>query len=51
MDRKPLESMSLEELWRLHTVVNNILAERLAAKKQELERRLELLKRDGKDPH
>jgi len=51
MDRKPLESMSLEELWRLHAVLNDVLANRLAAKKEELERRLELLNRDGKDRH
>lgn len=51
MDRKPIESMCLEELWRLHTLVNDVLAERLAAKKQELERRLQLLNREGKAPH
>lgn len=48
MERKPLESMALEELWQLHTLVNDILAERLLAKKRELERRLEFLKREDK---
>lgn len=43
--------MSLEELWQLHTVVNDILAKRLVAKKEELERRLELLNREDKAPH
>ncbi|MEY9884961.1 hypothetical protein ABIA43_006495 [Bradyrhizobium sp. USDA 328] len=43
MEGKPFESMSVEELWRLHTVVNDILAVRLAAKKEDLERRLRLL--------
>ncbi|MCA1515883.1 MULTISPECIES: hypothetical protein [unclassified Bradyrhizobium] len=51
MERKPFESMALEELWQLHTVVNDILAERLLAKKEELERRLELLKREDKASH
>ncbi|MCK1646499.1 hypothetical protein IVA92_17560 [Bradyrhizobium sp. 154] len=51
MERKPFESMSLEELWQLHTIVNDILAERLVAKKAELERRLELLNRQDKAPH
>lgn len=48
MERKPFESMSLEELWQLHTVVNDVLAARLAAKKEELERRLGLLNRKDK---
>jgi DNA-binding protein H-NS len=43
MERKPFETMSVEELWRLHTIVNDILAVRLAAKKEDLERRLRLL--------
>jgi hypothetical protein len=51
MERKPFETMSLEELWQLHTVVNDILAQRLVAKKEELERRLELLNREDKAPH
>lgn len=51
MQQKPFERMSLEELWQLHTIVNDVLAARLAAKKQELERRLELLNREDKDLH
>lgn len=50
MEAKSLESMSLEELWRLHTVVNDILAARLVAKKAELERRLEPLRRGDNTP-
>lgn len=50
MERKSFESMSLEELWRLHTVVNDILAARLVGKKAELERRLELLRRGDNTP-
>jgi hypothetical protein len=50
MERKPFESMSVEELWLLHAVVNDILAVRLVAKKQELERRLGLLNREDKTP-
>ncbi|UPJ40115.1 hypothetical protein IVB40_22675 [Bradyrhizobium sp. 40] len=50
MKRKPFESMSVEELWQLHAVVNDILAVRLVAKKQELERRLGLLNREDKTP-
>ncbi|WP_193760308.1 hypothetical protein [Bradyrhizobium yuanmingense] len=51
MDRKPFASMSLEELWRLRAIINDVLAEKLAAKKQELEQRLELLNREGKAPN
>jgi DNA-binding protein H-NS len=51
MERQAFESMSLEELWRLHTVVNDILAARLVAKKEDLERRLELLNREDKPPN
>ncbi|MBB4376288.1 DNA-binding protein H-NS [Bradyrhizobium sp. Rc3b] len=51
MERKPFETMSLDELWRLHTVVNDILAARLVAKKEELERRLGLLNREDKPPN
>ncbi|UPK31229.1 hypothetical protein [Bradyrhizobium sp. 195] len=51
MERQPFESMSLEELWRLHAVVNDILAARLVAKKEELERRLGLLNRADKPPN
>jgi hypothetical protein len=48
MERKQFEGMSLEELWQLHSVVNDILAARLVAKKEELERRLGLLSRNDK---
>lgn len=51
MERKPLESMPLDELWQLHSLVNDILAARLLAKKDQLERRLELLKREDKPSH
>ena len=49
MDRKQFESMSVEELWELHSVVNDVLAARLSAKKQKLERRLEMLNRQSTD--
>jgi len=42
--------MSVEELWQLHTVVNDILALKLLAKKAELERRLGLLNRGENTP-
>jgi len=42
--------MSIEELWQLHSVVNDILATRLVAKKEELERRLAFLNREDKTP-
>jgi DNA-binding protein H-NS len=38
--------MSIDELWELHTCVDSILAQRLIAKKEELERRLEQLRQD-----
>jgi DNA-binding protein H-NS len=47
MERKPFEGMSLK-LWQLHSVVSDILAARLVAKREELERRLGLLNRDDK---
>lgn len=50
MERKPFESMSVEELWQFHALVNDILAVRLVAKKQELERRVGLLNREDKTP-
>lgn len=43
MGHKPFETMSVDELWRLHAVVNDVLSMRLVAKKEELERRLRLL--------
>ncbi|MCS3763138.1 DNA-binding protein H-NS [Bradyrhizobium centrosematis] len=51
MERQPFERMSLEELWRLHMVVNDILAARLVAKKEELVRRLAMLNREDKPPN
>ncbi|WP_283815890.1 hypothetical protein [Bradyrhizobium glycinis] len=41
--------MSIEEPWQLHTVVNDILAERLMGKNAELKRRLEFLNGGDKD--
>ena len=35
--------MSIDELWDLHTLVDAVLAARIAAKKRELETRLEQL--------
>lgn len=49
MERKPFESMSAEELRRLHTLVNDVLAVRLP-KKEDLERRLGFLNRGYKTP-
>lgn len=34
MERKPFESVSVEELWQLHTIVNDILAVRLVVKRK-----------------
>lgn len=50
MERERFQNMSLEELWQLHAIVNDILAVRLNAKKEELERRLVLLRREDKNP-
>ncbi|MCK1535357.1 MULTISPECIES: hypothetical protein [unclassified Bradyrhizobium] len=41
--RPQFEQMSVDELWALYTVVDQILAARIVAKKQELDRRLEQL--------
>jgi hypothetical protein len=38
--------MSIDELWALHACVDSILAKRLIAKKEELERRLEQLRQE-----
>lgn len=40
MDKEQLTSMSIDELWALHTDVDEILAARIVAKKAELEKRL-----------
>lgn len=50
MERERLRRMSVEELWQLHSVVNDILALKLLAKKAELERRLGLLNRGENTP-
>jgi len=44
--REQFEKLSIDELWELHTYVDSILAKRLIAKKQELERRLEQLRQE-----
>lgn len=44
MDPRQFENMSIDELWDLHTMVDAVLAARLAVKKAELERRLEQLR-------
>ncbi|MBR1169414.1 hypothetical protein ACNJYD_21330 [Bradyrhizobium sp. DASA03005] len=43
MDREYLDALSMDELWALHTQVDQILAARLVAEKRELERRLDQL--------
>jgi hypothetical protein len=43
--RQQFGTMSIDELWTLHTEVDRILAARLIAKKEELERRLEQVRR------
>jgi hypothetical protein len=50
MERERFQNMSLDELWQLHAIVNDILAVRLNAKKEELERRLVMLRREDKSP-
>lgn len=48
MDPEQFHQMSIDELWDLHTLVDAILAARLAAKKAELERRLEQLRQQDR---
>lgn len=43
MELQRFQSMSVEELWQLHRLINDILSVRLMIKKEELERRLGLL--------
>jgi DNA-binding protein H-NS len=38
-----LKSMSAEELWSLHELVNSVLARKIAAEKAQLDRRLQQL--------
>jgi DNA-binding protein H-NS len=44
MEREQFENMSIDELWALYTNVDEILAARIVAKKQVLERRLAQLR-------
>ena len=46
MYREQFEKLSIDELWELHACVDSILAKRLIAKKEELERRLEQLRQE-----
>ena len=43
MNQEQFQNMSIDELWDLHTLVDAVLAARIAAKKRELETRLEQL--------
>jgi DNA-binding protein H-NS len=45
MRRQELEAMDFEELWLLHEELTKILAEKITAEKQELEKRLAQLNR------
>jgi DNA-binding protein H-NS len=45
MRRQDLEAMDFEELWLLHEELTKILAEKITAEKQELEKRLAQLSR------
>lgn len=47
MYQDQFERMSMDELWELHSMVNAILAERLIAKKRELETRLKQLRSES----
>ncbi len=47
MTRQDLKSMSAEELWSLHELVNSVLASKIVAEKVQLEQRLQQL---GLDP-
>jgi DNA-binding protein H-NS len=47
MSRKlNLDAMSVDEMWRLHERIIEVLSERLTFEKRELETRLEKLRRD-----
>ena len=48
MDREYLDTMSIDELWALHTEVDQILASRLLAEKRQLEKRLDQLNQGAK---
>jgi DNA-binding protein H-NS len=45
-----LDSMSVDEMWRLHEEISRVLSVRLTSEKRELERRLEQLRRDKQVP-
>jgi hypothetical protein len=45
--RQQFEQMPIDELWALYKDVDQILAARLIAKKEELERRLEELRQNN----
>jgi DNA-binding protein H-NS len=45
MNRKTLEAMSVERLWRLHEQITEILTEKINAEKFELNQRLQRLRR------
>jgi hypothetical protein len=49
MDHKHFETMPIDELWALHTQVAEVLAVRLIAEKQKLEKRLAQLGRADRD--
>ncbi|UPK25191.1 hypothetical protein [Bradyrhizobium sp. 195] len=48
MEKQQLTSMSIDELWALHTDVDEIIAARIVAKKAELEARLAQLQQPTK---
>lgn len=48
MEPEQFQKMSIDELWDLHTLVDGVLAARLAAKKAELEKRLEQLRQQDR---
>lgn len=45
MEKLDLEEMPLDDLWRLHEQITNVLSTRILAEKRQLERRLVLLNR------
>src|ERR1700757_5286762 len=51
MSRKlNLDTMSVDEMWRLHERIIEVLSERLTSEKRELETRLATLRRDQRLP-
>jgi DNA-binding protein H-NS len=51
MSRKMnLDAMSVDEMWRLHERIIEVLSERLTSEKRELETRLAKLRRDQRLP-